>query len=133
MILTAGSNKASVMPIYRRMCRFNMTVILHILFTIHMLPIYTFTILTAMREREVLAYSICRHGYIKRAIPGKTSRANVSFILVILFFFYNIVFFVMALNFVALFGRCSPKPRPLINIFLRHHIKVVLDYVYRYF
>ena len=54
MILTAGRNQASVMPIYRRMCRFNVTVHLLILFAIHKYPIYSFTTLTAMQESEVI-------------------------------------------------------------------------------
>ena len=92
MILSAGRNKASVMPIYRRICRFNVTVHLLILFTIHKYPIYSLTTLTAMQESEVIANSICRYGYKKRAISGKSSSANGAFTPVISFLFYNIVF-----------------------------------------
>ena len=109
MILTAGRNKASVMPIYRRMCRFNVTVHLLILFTIHKYPIYSFTTLTAMQESEVIAHSICRHGYKKRAISGKSSSANGAFVL---FLIYNIVFLSWLLFFLLCSGDVHQNPGP---------------------
>ena len=112
MILTAGRNKASVMPIYRRMCKFNVTVHLLILFAIYKYPIYSFITLTAMREIEVIAHSICKHGYKKRAIPGKPSSANGAFILVILFLFYNIVFLSWLLFFLLCLGDVHQNPGP---------------------
>ena len=71
MILAAGKSKASIMPIYRRMCRFNMTFHLLILFAVHKYFFnYSCITLIAVRESEILSHSIYGLGYKKRVTPG---------------------------------------------------------------
>ena len=93
MILAAGKSKASIMPKYRRMCRFNMTLHLLILFTVHKYFIYSYITLIAVRESEILSHSIYGLGYKERVTPGKSTKANSAFISVILFCLSSIVFF----------------------------------------
>ena len=112
MRLAAGKGKASIMPIYRRTCRFNMTLHLLILFTVHKYFIYSYITLIAVRESEILSHSIYGLDYKKRVTPGKPTKANSALISVILFCFSSIVFFTWLSILLLCSGDIHQNPGP---------------------
>ena len=105
-------SKTTVMPTYRRMCKFNVTMHLLIYVVIYFNVTFAFSLLSSILIAINLNNAIPKHGLRKRAIPGKSSKANVIFSFIVV---HSLFAFVVA-TWLAVLLLCSgdvhPNPGP---------------------
>ena len=108
-----GEKQVAVISSYRRMCKFAILMHFLALAVLYKNNTYTFSILIQLQESESLAYNLCWHRNCKRLIPGKSSQANIDFILNCILRFSFVVFATWLDILLSSSGDVHPNPGPL--------------------
>ena len=105
-------SKTTVMPIYRRMCKFNLIMHLIIIVAIHFNAEDTLSLLSFIRNRSSLNHFDSVHGIRKRAIPGRLSKSNVEFSIIVVYSLFVFVYAAWLAVFLLCSGDVHPNPGP---------------------